>query len=62
MGNDKANWEKLAAEQDGEPFGVSAVGVFRQFDSWELGQSAKTIGLITAGCNKLIGKPETLGG
>lgn len=60
----------MAAEQDGKPaqrlagksFGVSAIGVFRQFDSWELGQSAKTIGLITAGCNKLIGKPETLGG
>jgi hypothetical protein len=49
-------------EQDGEFVGIGAVGVFRQFDSWELGQSAKTTRFTSAGRNKLIGKSETFRG
>jgi hypothetical protein len=28
VGNDKKQWENMAAEQDGESFGAGAVGVF----------------------------------
>ena len=48
-------------EQDGEFVGAGAVGVFSVADIGKLGESAKTIRFTSAGRNKLIGKPETLG-
>ena len=56
--NDKAKRKDVAAEQDGQSVGAGAIGIFGQLDCGKLGQSAKTIGFIAAGCDQLAGKPK----
>jgi len=60
--NEQAKRKKLEIEQDGEFVGAGTVGVFSVADIGKLGKPAKTIRFASAGCYKLIGKPETLGG